>query len=202
MVLEPPGTLLVLIHGSGDSRLVRVDPADGSTTTITTGADLLGGGMARASNGDLVIARNTLPTSGVGSILRLSATGARMRIYLSDSFHGPSEVAIASDGAIYAAHWGTMAAGYGGRITRTEPVTALTTVAKGTNGCSAVAMSANDEVLYSYMETSQNGTRYWLAPLDLKWMVSDVTGPLLVVPTDPAVATRRSTWGSVKRSYR
>jgi streptogramin lyase len=206
LALEPTGTVVVLAYANGEGRLMRLTPGDGSIAPITSGTDLVGSDVARAANGDLYVSRANDPpapnsSTGSGSIVRLSSTGARIATYVSDAFRGPSSLAIGSDGSVYAANWGVMNAGYGGRISRTEPATGLSSAPVLTSGCSAVAVSLDQRVYYSYQETTQSGTRYRVVDLAGSWVADDVTGNFVVVPEEP-VAARSATWGSVKRAYR
>jgi len=206
LAVESGGTVLMLVHSAGEGRILRHDPADGSLEIVSSGSDLSDCGDIAISRhgGELFVSRAQSPTSGAafGSIVRLSPQGAPLAVFTSDEFRGPSQLAVTGNGQVYASNGGSMAAGYSGRLTRTEIPTGITVSAAPGNECSGVAVIAPEQVFYSWKSTSQVGETWSVACLSpAGWSVSDVTGPIEVVTEEP-VPARSASWGAVKRTYR
>ncbi len=205
LAVEPEGTVLMLVHAGGSGRIVRHDPADGSLAEVTSGSDLSDAGdIACGPAGDVFVSvRGTPGSNGAfGSILRLSAQGARLATFVSDQFRGPGQLGVTGNGRVYAANGGAMAAGYGGCVTRTDIATGITATAVGSNACEGVAVVSPELVYYSRKTTTKAG-EYWSVErmFPTGWGVSGVTGPIEAVILEP-VSTHASTWGGVKRAYR
>lgn len=198
------GELLILVNAAGEGRILRDDPQNG-LELLTAGSDLTGSSdLARSPNNELFVSVPGTPASvgGWGRILRLSAEGARLDVFTSEEFRGPTQLAITGNGRVYASNWGAMNAGYGGRVTRTEIATATTVEATYANGSSGVAVLSPERVFYSMKVTDKVG-EHWsvqqMAPVG--WGVADVTGPITTVAEEP-VPARSASWGAVKRIYR
>ena len=198
------GELLILVSASGEGRILRDDPETG-IELLTAGSDLSGAAdLARSPNNELFVSvpGSTASVGGWGRILRLSAEGARLDVYTSDEFRGPTQLAVTGNGRIYASNWGAMNAGYGGRVTRTDIATATTVQATYANASSGVAVVSPELVYYSMKSTDKVGEHWYLQQLSpAGWMVPDVTGPITTVSEEP-VSARSASWGAVKRTYR
>jgi len=206
LAVEPGGTVLMMVHAGGEGRILRHDPADGSLETVASGSDLSDyGDLACSPNGtEWFASRAQSPSNGTafGSIVRLSPQGVPLAVFTSDEFRGPSQLAVTGNGRVYASNGGAMAAGYGGRLTRTEIATGITVAAAVGNACAGGAVIAPEEVFYSWKSTSKVGESWTVERLDPDgWGVDDVTGPIEMVNEEP-VPVRGASWGSVKRTYR
>jgi len=196
------GELLILVTTTGEGRILREDPKTG-LEVVASGSDLYGASdLANAPGGDLFVSFPTLPVSNQGSIARLSSQGARLAVYASDQFHGPSQLAVTGNGRVYASNWGAMNAGYGGGVTRTEIATGVTVAAVGASACEGVAVVSPEQVFYSTKSTDMSGEHWSVRQMfPAGWGVSDVTGPITTVAEEP-VPAHSATWGAVKRIYR
>jgi streptogramin lyase len=196
MTLDASGELLILINAGTEGRILRDDPESG-LEVLAAGSDLYGGAdLVRSPGGELFVA---LP--GAQSVVRLSPQGARLAVYASDAFRGPSQLAVTGNGRLYASNGGIMAAGYGGCVTRTEIATGVTVSAVGANASEGVAVVSPERVFYSTKTTDPSGEHWSLHELSAGWQVADVTGPMVSVTEEP-VPVHTATWGAVKRTYR
>ena len=108
LAVAPDGSLLIAL-GPVDptpAKIIRIDPAGGSTTTVSTGGLLRNpADVALTASGDLVVADRT---SGV---LRISTrTGKQSTIASGGDLNGVDNVALDASGAIYATAKGGRAA--------------------------------------------------------------------------------------------
>jgi len=196
------GELLILVTASGEGRILRDDPEAG-LVMLASGSDLYGAGdLAHAPGGDLFLSFPMLPVSNRGSIMRLSSQGARLAVYTSDEFRGPTQLAVTGNGRVYASNWGNMNAGYGGCVTRTEVATGITVTAVAASACEGVAAVSPEQVFYSTKGTDKNGEHWSVRQMfPPGWDVADVTGPMVTVSEEP-VPAHSASWGAVKRTYR
>jgi hypothetical protein len=203
LTLGSNGELLILVDAGGEGRILRDDPETG-IEVLAAGSDLSGAAdLARSPGGELFVAIPGAQSSGgFGSIVRLSSQGARLAVYTSDVFRGPSQLAVTGNGRVYASNRGIMAAGYGGGVTRTEVATGNTAGAVAANACEGVAVVSPELVFYSTKTTDMVGEHWSVRRMfPVGWGVGDVTGPMVSVTEEP-VPAHSASWGAVKRTYR
>lgn len=141
IALEADGSILVaeqcLAGGAGGGRLIRVDPASGSRTVVSTGGDFVSPiGVAVEADGRIVVADANAFGSADGlvhdgGVIRVDPeTGTQTKVSAGGGFVGPRGIVVEADGSILVSD--SEAFGGGGAVIRVDPVTgAHTTVASG-----------------------------------------------------------------------
>jgi DNA-binding beta-propeller fold protein YncE len=94
----PDGTLFIVNRaGPTTASIIRVNPADGATASVSKGGKLRGpSGVAVAPSGDLIVA------DAISGVLRISPqTGRQSTVASGGDVAGSSSVAVDSAGSIY-----------------------------------------------------------------------------------------------------
>jgi streptogramin lyase len=210
--IEPAGSLLVTTWWRDGSHPDAVYRISGSNPVVLTSGGYLKGpaGIARGADGDIYVVDPLEPPGSYldparGSVVRIDpVSGAQKTRYVSSSFRGPGQIAVASDGSLAIAQYGAMAAGYGGGIFRIDATTGTISTLVATNACSNLTSAGGGGPLYySHTVTTQSRSTYYVRRNDGSLVVTGVSGPMAVAPANTNVTSIvPASWGSVKARYR
>ncbi|HEY2785006.1 MAG TPA: choice-of-anchor Q domain-containing protein [Fimbriiglobus sp.] len=131
LVVEPTGTYLITDGGNG--RILRIDPATGTRTVLSSGGSLTTPTfLTLAPDGSLLVSNisdlnNTPPD---GSVVRVDRTTGAQTVITSGGFGFPSALAVAADGSILLTDRGpTTDTAADAVVYRIDPATGARTIA-------------------------------------------------------------------------
>ncbi len=200
LAVGPDGAIYVSLRTPG--RILRLDPVTAAATTVTSGGLLSSPeGLTLGPDGQLYVAETLAPATG--SIVRVDpGAGTQTLVSASSQFLYPFAIAVANGKA-----WTAQT----GELSRRQGCFLVTQLSDGTTELSTISpwcrsegivISSDGTLLYSDCQpVSMDCYREITGIAGTPVQISFVGGPVGVVP-DGVVATRRTSWGSLKTIYR